>query len=301
MQFADYLVSYALHSLSRCLLRVGSGELTLKDERLLREQVDHLQSLWQLMQWSVGKLTHAEATARLREAFALLNPPSIAGQAGAQLLDFADDKTAHAVALVLRGIDTSRVPADRQRDRLSVLLQAESACWRDYAALRQISESALIEHGMGRAYAKARRLTRRLDAGAEEGARPPGAKRLARTHRWVGHAANHVDLLRPALDDAGRAQRWHLRRLQAKLEQQLGLELFAARAAESDLTRKQTTRVDGLIERHRRHLDKQRAKLSSGAFGLAPREFERHAMSAVSQLGLQEITLLPIEATTASA
>jgi len=301
MQFADYLGSYALQSLNRCLLRVGAGELTAKDERLLREQIDHLQSLWQLMQWSVGKLTHAEATARLRESHHLLNPPSGAAQAAAQLLEFADEKTAQAVSLVARTIDSSRVPADRQHDRLSVLLQDESACWRDYAPLRQIAETALIEHGMGRAYGKARRLAQRLDAGSVAGAKPPGSKRLTRTHRWVGHAANHLDLLRPALDDSGRAQRWHLRRLQAKLEQQLGLELFAVRAAAAELTGKQRGRIDALVERHRGHLDKQRVKLSRGAFGLAPGEFERYAMAAVDQLGLHEITLLPLEATSASA
>ncbi len=300
MQLADYLVSYALHSLNRCLLKVGGdAPLTAKEQRLLHEQISHLQSLWQMMQWSVGKGVQAEAGARLREAAAMLSGAAPELAAGLQLKEYADEKLRGLLdRLVARYAVTDGATAllPEQRDRLSMLLQAESACWRDYAELRQISQPALVEHGMGRAYDKGRRLTQRLDAATAAGKSAPGPKRLARTCRWVGHTANHLDVLRPGLDDAGRAQRWHLRRLHGKLEQQLGLELLARRAVKEPVRPKALARLGRLVSRQRRHLEKQRSKLSNGAYGLAPAAFEQQALAAVKQLGLSEITLLPLEA-----
>ena len=303
MQLADYLVSYALHTLSRCLLKLGSDEaLSLKDQRLLREQVAHLQSLWQMMQWSVGKAEQDAASARLREASLMVagaDPELVAGRA---LLEYAEDRVRSVLETLLERYSLREEAAlllPEQRERLGTLLQEESACWRDYPALRQVSEPALIEHGMGRAYAKARRLALRLDAAPDAGRSPPGPKRLTRTHRWVGHAANHLDMLRPGLDDTGRAQRWHLRRLHGKLEQQLGLELLARRMVKQPMRPKVKARIGQLVAQQRRHLGKQRSKLSAGAFARAPREFEACALEAVRQLGLDEITLLPLEADSA--
>ena len=190
MQLADYLVSYALQTLNRCLLKLGSAEtLSVKDQRLLLEQISHLQSLWQLMQRSVGKVEREAATARLREARAMLAGAEPALLAGRQLLEIAEGRVRAVLEDVLDGYALQEEVAallPERRDRLSTLLQAESACWRDYPALRQVSEPALIEHGMGRAYAKARRLTLRVDAADETGRAAPSPKRLSRTHGWVG-------------------------------------------------------------------------------------------------------------------
>jgi hypothetical protein len=300
MQLADYLVSFALHSLNRCLLKVGGdAPLTAKEQRLLQEQISHLQSLWQMMQWSVGKSVQAEASARLREAAAMLAGAAPELAAGLQLKELADDKLRAVLDRLVARYAVSAgatVLRPEQCDRLSTLLQEESACWRDYAGLRQISEPALVEHGMGRAYDKGRRLMQRLDAATAAGKSAPGPKRLARTYRWVGHTANHLDVLRPGLDDAGRAQRWHLRRLHGKLEQQLGLELLARRAVKEPMRPKVLARLGRLVSRQRQHLEKQRSKLSNGAYGPPPAEFERQALTAVKQLGLGEITLLALPA-----
>jgi len=298
MQFADYLVSYALQTLNKCLLKVSThAELTCKDERVLQEHLSHLQSLWQMMQWSIGKLTHEQAAARLRNASALLRTPRLDVQAGQQLLEFADDRTRALLQDLLAPLETAAaITAFDRRDRLGTLLQQESACWRDYLPLRQVSQLELIEHGMGRAYNKALKLTRRLEAVHNQAATPPGPKRLARTARWICHTANHLDLIRSALTDAGRAQRWHLGRLHNKVEQQLGLELLSRHVVETDLKAKAQGRIEKLLQRQREHLDKQRRKLAAGAFSMSGPEYVAQSQQAVEQLGLQEITLLPLEA-----
>lgn len=297
MQFADYLVSYALQTLNRCLLKVADEQpLKGKDERVFLDQIAHLQSVWQMLQWSVGKVVHQQAADRLREITALVRAPSPELQAAATLLEFSHDKlqsTLLAVAAQAKLDSLGAWPA--RRERLSTLLQQESACWRDYQPLRQVPDEELVVHGMGRAYLKARRLSLRLDAvgGADQSA--PGPKRLARTQRWVGHTANHLDLIRSALDEPARVQRWHLRRLHNKVEQQLGLELFARRAVEHPMKAKTRLRFDTLVTKQRRHLDKQRRKLTAGAFGLSSRAYNEQSARCLDKLGLQEITLLPLE------
>ena len=307
MQFADYLVSLALQTLNRCLLKVAStDELSCKDERLLLEQISHLQSIWQMLQWSVGKVVHAEASARLREIAVLINSPSPPAQAAVQLLDYADDRLKPQLKELgekvaedwVSPVVTGGFHWEDRRDRLSTLLQEESACWRDYVPLRRVPDEELIEHGMGRAYRKAERLSRRLDAVRGEDRSPPGPKRLMRTSRWVGHTANHLDLIRSALDDGARAQRWHLRRLHGKIEQQVGLELFRRYVVEQDMKSKPRQRLEKLLTSQRRHLDKQRRKLMQGAFVLTPRDYVRQSFRSVENLSLQEITLLPLDAAT---
>jgi hypothetical protein len=298
MQFADYLVSYALQTLNRCLLKVAEDDpLKGKDERVFLDQITHLQSVWQMLQWSVGKVVHEQSADRLWEISSLIRIPSPELQAAAALLEFSHDKlqsTLLEIASAAKLPDPGAWPA--RRERLSVLLSEESSCWRDYLPLRQVPDAELVEHGMGRAYLKARRLSQRLDAagGADQAA--PGPKRLARTQRWIGHSANHLDLIRPALDDAARVQRWHLRRLHNKVEQQLGLELFVRRAVKYSMKPKQRLRFDTLIAQRRRHLDKQRRKLTAGAFALSSSDYVDQSARCVEKLGLGEITLLPLEA-----
>lgn len=298
MQYADYLVSYALQTLNRCLLKVAASDaLTGKDERLFQEQIAHLQSIWQMLQWSVGKLVHEQAADRLREISGLVASPSPELQAAAQLLEYSHDKVQSTlIAVASEASLTELAPWLERRERLSTLLQEESACWRDYLSLRRVPEAELIEHGMGRAYAKAEKLSRRLDAASDTDQDPPGSKRLARTHRWIGHTANHLDLIRSVLDDPARAQRWHLRRLHSKLEQQLGLELFCRRAVEVDLKVKVRHRLDMLFAKQRSHLDKQRRKLTQGAFLLSSDDYLQQVTGCVEKLGLQKITLLPLDA-----
>jgi|GEM_PF-6445933 len=297
MQFADYLVSYALQTLNRCLLKVSnSSELTLKDERVLQEHLAHLQSVWQMMQMSIGKLAFEQAASRLREAALLLGRDAHQLQASQQLLEFADDRDREVLRRLQLPLESEhQVRSASRRERLGDLLQQESACWRDYQPLRQVPAADLVEHGMGRAYRKAQRLVHRLDAQRGSDAAPPGPKRLQRTARWIAHAANHLDLVRTALADAGRAQRWHLGRLHGKVEQQLGLELFARHVVKIDLKPKQMARIEALVERQRVHLDKQRRKLAAGAFSLSVDEYVAQSQQAVDKLGLEEITLLPLE------
>ncbi len=298
MQFADYLVSYALQTLNRCLLKIAEDKpLKGKDERVFLDQITHLQSVWQMLQWSVGKVVHEQSADRLREITSLIRMPSPELHAAAALLEISHDKlqsTLLAIASDAKLPDPGAWPA--RRERLSMLLQEESSCWRDYLPLRQVPDAELVEHGMSRAYLKARRLSQRLDVagGADQAA--PGPKRLARTQRWIGHTANHLDLIRSALDEPVRVQRWHLRRLHNKVGQQLGLELFVHRAVETPMKPKQRLRFDTLVARQRRHLDKQRRKLTAGAFALSSGEYIGQSARCVEKLGLAEITLLPLEA-----
>ncbi len=298
MQFADYVVGFALQTLNRCLVKISSREgVSCNDERLLREHVARLQSLWQLMQVSVGKLSYSHAAARLREAQKLLPGPALKARAAEQLLDYADDKTRPLLEqLWLRDLAPAATMPLEHAERLGCLLQEESAAWRERATLREISSAELLEHGIGRAYAKAERLSRKL-AGAETDDRaPPGPRRLRRLHRWVGHVSNHMELLRPALDEEARTCRWHFSRLETKLEQQLALELLARALVEFDLKAKAQGRLVRLIGNQRRHLDRQRGKLTEGAFATTRAEYVRSAALAIEQLGLDEITLLPLEA-----
>ena len=180
------------------------------------------------------------------------------------------------------------------RDRLSSLLQAESARWRDYQGLRQVADADLIEHGMVRAFERAGKLAPQLDEISARG-EPPARKRLLRTHRWLCHCTHHLELLRPALSEAGRTRRWHLARLSAKVEDQLELEAFALAAARFGFKSKAAGRLAKAVHRERRHLAKQRTKLRVGAFAAGPEAYRSEVTEAVGQLGLHEITLLPLE------
>ena len=185
-------------------------------------------------------------------------------------------------------------PTERRWSRLNWLLQEESACWRNAAALRQIRDSELLQHGLGRAYAKSRRLNRHLQPAGDNSGGPPGLKRIARTRCWAGHVARHFEILGPALSDAAGSRCWHFKRLESKLEQQLALELFSRRTVETKLKPKSRARLDKAVELTRRHIEKQRRKLADGAFTATRGEIVRDGEAAVAQLALQEITLLPV-------
>jgi hypothetical protein len=208
MQFADYVVTYALQILNRCLLKVQDGALsvsrfgkqegsaTLESARelrvaltaelnLLADNVEKLVSLWQLVQWSVGKLQYRQAQARLQEILSLVSMGANIEVLGAEQLSAAasDPKVRKAVDKALQAL----APRSRQvrfsrprRDRLNWLLQEESASWRDYAALRQIADPEIITHDIGRAYEKGQSLLLALEASAKQGACPPALKRLRR-------------------------------------------------------------------------------------------------------------------------
>jgi hypothetical protein len=312
MQFADYIVSYALQSLTRSLLRLRDHQPAIPagDARLLVEQVGQLLSLWQMMQWSIGRLQYDSARRDLREIVALCSnvagvttePAEVRG--ARQLLQAGETAATNAVPLPLdafiAAFEVARQPGDpvALRDRLSCLLQAESARWREYRTLRQISDEALIEHGMLRAFERAGSLMQRLQQIGGAGERL-SSRRLQRAHRWVSHCANHLELLRPALSEAGKTRRWHLTRLAAKLEDQHELEAFAQAAGSAGfkgfgLKGKELARLEKALRRERKHLARQMSKLGAGAFGADAEDYRREVEAAVEQLGLREITLLPL-------
>ena len=203
----------------------------------------------------------------------------------------AVDKALQALAPRNRQVRFSRP----RRDRLNWLLQEESASWRDYAALRQIADPEIITHGIGRAYEKGQSLLLALEASTERGARPPALKRLRRAHRWVRHCVYHHELLQPALSESGKARRWHLERLNSKLEQQQQLECFARAAQAMTLKAKTQTRLVELVDSRRKRIDKQRNKLRLGAFAGSQDVFREDVATTVTRLGLGTITLLPLE------
>ena len=323
MQFADYIVSCALQSLTRCLLRLRDREAEFPgcDSRLLAQQAQQLLSLWQMMQWSIGRLQHDAARRDLREIIALCDSIEAPEVRGARLLvqrlnepetppsdtqDAADDRAAASEAAAagrsldldafLAAFELPRKPGGSAmlRDRLGSLLQAESARWRDNPSLRQVTDRDLIEHGMLRAFERAGKQAPRLDEISARGERA-SHKRLKRTHRWVSHCANHLELLRPALSEAGRTRRWHLTRLAAKVEDQMELEAFAQAAVRFGFKRKTAARLEKAIHRERKHLAKQRGKLLIGAFADGNAGYRDEVAAAVEKLGLHEITLLPLE------
>lgn len=298
MQFADYIVGYALQANTDCLQRLLDGaELSGKDIRQLRRNSERLQALWQMMHWSVGKAPYRAGIHRLEEVQQLL--PLGArwiDRAAAQLLAKVDDqKTTDAVEAARQGVlDLQTSPLDPaggvlDLDRLNCLFQDESECWRDYALLRKVQDYDLIEHGVGRAYGKSRRLGERL---LEQ---PHNSKRLRRTDRWVRHSINHLELLRPALSQSNKARAWFLDRLGANLEKQLSVMQFCASARSLKLKPKVRARVERLAENRCRRLAGQTAKLVAGAFQDSDEAFIRAVADDVKKLGLQEIVLLPVD------
>ena len=314
MQFSDYIVSFALQMLNGCLLRLHDGPLSMhsataavrddrseveigKDLKLIASNAEKLLSLWQLVQWSVGKLQYRQAQKRLQEILGLVAPAAqLESRGAAQLLQIGDEKACKAVAKAMQVLavgETQRRFSRASYDRLNRLLQEESASWRDYAALRQIPDAQIIDHGAGRAYARGQTLLAALGSRpAERDGRPPGLKRLRRTQRWVRHTLNHLELLRPALSESGKARRWHLERLSLKLDAQLELECFSRAVEAMSLKVKTQKRLTDVTEQRRKRINKQRHKLCLGAYASTAEAFVAEVESAVAELGLQTITLL---------
>jgi hypothetical protein len=299
MQFADYIVGYALQVNTDCLRRLdvvgtpAATALSAKDVRKLRRNSERLRSLWQMMHWSVGKAPYRSGLARLEEAERLLPAgKQWADEAAQQLLAKVDEpKLAAAVETALEGVIKLQGPAAAvDLDRLSCLFQSESECWRDYALLRKVQDYDLIEHGVGRAYGKSRRLGERLLL------EPHAAKRLQRAHRWVQHSINHLELLRPALSQSNKARAWFLDRLGANLQKQIQVMRFHEQARTLGLKPKVALRLSLLADNRCRRLAGQTAKLVAGAFQDSDDVFIRTVSSDVKKLGLQEIVLLPIGA-----
>ena len=310
MQFADFVVSSALQSLSKSLQRVAGSDghpLRCSDEKALILTAERILSLWQMAQWSVPKLQFKMAQADLKEIVNLCHGVRYPELAAAQrLLERAESKAGRTLVLIVETLQAEPA-AEGFRERLNTLLQAESSRWREYAPLRQIEQIDLIEHGMLRAFDKAEALTTRLDhLAAETGsAHRASAKRLLRTGRWVRHCANHLELLRPALSDSGRTRLWHLARLAVKLEDQWGLERLArllrpempeAILKPKALKPKGRARVEDLLINQRKRLEKQRQKLSVVAFSGSEAVYRREVTAAVEKLGLASISLLPLDA-----
>jgi len=312
MQFSDYIVSCALQLLNRCLLKVQDGPLAAhsataaisddlsgveigNDLKMLAGNAEKLLSMWQLVQWSVGKLRYRQSQKRLQEILGLVAITAQPEVRGAdQLLQIGDEKACKAIAKAVQVLavgDTQPRFSQASYDRLNRLLQEESASWRDYGPLRQIPDSEIIEYGMGRAYAKGRELLVALDGAGRE-SRPPSLKRLRRAQRWVCHTLNHLELLRPALSESGKARRWHLERLSSKIDAQLELECFSRAVAAMSLKVKTQQRLVDLAEQRRKRINKQRHKLRIGAYTSTPETFVAEVQSAVAELGLQTITLL---------
>ena len=147
---------------------------------------------------------------------------------------------------------------------------------------------------MLRAFQKSMELNLKLDriVDAEAG---PSVKRLSRAGRWVRHSVNQLELIRPALSESARTRRWHLNRLGAKLDEQMALESFVRASGSLELKAKELRRLQPLVEKQRQRLDKQRRKLTVGAFAGGVQGYRQDVETAVKLLGLKEITLLPVD------
>jgi hypothetical protein len=308
MQFADFVVSWALQTLSRSLQKVGDAGrsdtaepdfpagLKPSDLKALNQAAERIFSLWQMMQWSVGKVEFKRAQADLKQIVELTAGDRIPERLAAErLLERAEGKAVRLLKDIAAAVAEDDADAALNRDRLGELLQIESSRWREYALLRQIEEEALVEHGILRAFAKAQDLTGRLNEIGSESGRTASAKRLLRTGRWVQHTVNHLELLRPALSEKGRTRRWHLNRLAAKLDDQWALEKLARTAVVMELRPKASARLGKLISAQRTRLETQRRKLSLGAFAGGTEAYRQEVLEAVAELRLEQVTLLPLE------
>ena len=308
MQFADYVVSWALQALSKSLQKVsdygpetavpGADHLVLKpsDAKFLTQTAEQTFSLWQMMSWSVGKVEYRKAQADLRQIAELTLGDRVPERLAAErLLERAEGKSARLLEQIMEAVVGEVDEPAAVRERLDELLQAESERWRNYTLLRQAEESALIEHGIVRAFEKGQKLTRKLNAIATAEGGTPSARRLQRTSRWVHHTVNHLELLRPALSESGRTRRWHLTRLAAKLDEQWALERLARTAVVMALRPKASARLGKLIQAQRARLETQRQKLSVGAFAGGVESYRDEVTRAVAELRLEQIVLLPLE------
>jgi len=305
MQFADYVVAWALQSLSRSLQKVGGRsapapvELRCSDHKALALTAERIFSLWQMARWSVSRIEFKRAQADLTTIVDLCSADrSPERRAAERLIERADPKARQLLEDIIESLAAPSPGRDAQshvRGQLNDLLQAESVRWRTYTPLRIIDQSELIEHGMLRAFEKTRSLSDRLDEIAANRDGKISAKRLARTGRWAHHCVNHLELLRPALSEAGRTRRWHLTRLAHKLDEQLALERLSRALLLMDLKPKASVRLNRLITEERTRLDKQRRKLTIGAFAGGSAAYRDEVTDAVAQLGLEAITLLPLD------
>ncbi len=310
MQFADFVVSWALQALSRSLQKVSdagrselgdpsaAAQLKPSDLKAITQTAERIFSLWQMMQWSVGKVEFKRAQADLKQIIELAAGARVPERLAAErLMERAEGKALRLLEGIVAAVSEEDQDAPLTRDRLGELLQVESTRWREYALLRQIEEESLVEHGMLRAFEKAGDLTGRLNKISSESGRTASAKRLLRTGRWVHHTVNHLELLRPALSEEGRTRRWHLNRLAAKLDEQWALEKLARTAVVMELRPKASARLGKLINAQRKRLETQRRKLSLGAFAGGVEAYRKEVEAAVVELRLEQVSLLPLDQT----
>ncbi len=303
MQFADFVVSWALQALSRSLQKVSDsgrepGDLKLRpsDAKAIHLTAEQTFSLWQMMQWSVGKVEYKRAQEDLKQILDLTVGDRLPERLAAErLLERAEGKSVRLLEDIMAAVVGETAQTAGVRERLGELLQAESSRWRNYTLLRQAEEAALIDHGMLRAFEKAQKLTRKLNAISAADGGTASARRLQRTGRWVHHTVNHLELLRPALSDSGRTRRWHVTRLAAKLEEQWALEKLARTTVVMALRPKASARLGRLIQTQRVRLETQRQKLSLGAFAGGTDGYRSEISHAVAELRLEQISLLPLE------
>ena len=288
MQFADFVVSEALRLNTRCLQAVGAQRVPLAE---LREDVERLASLWQMMQWSIGKPAYKSGRARTDRAARLLDaePDWVAHalvEIGRKLT--SDDRawlSARAEPLFLDGGPEAAPLSPELVDELDELFQADSAVWRDDASLRQVKDADLIEYGIVRAYGKAQRASGRY---LEE----RSDKRSARARRWLGHCVHHMELLQPVLSDTSKTQLWYLQRLRANLQKQQLIAQFVD-LAQMKLKPKTVSRIEELAGRRVARLQRRAGKLCERGFAQSPKAFAGRARKAVRKLHLQEVVLLP--------
>ena len=306
MRFADFIVTSALQSLTRSLVRVcePGARMSGSDAKALFQTAQQLRSLWQIVGESVTKTELGQARADLKELVALCLSDRIPElDAARRLLEKAEGKSAKHLADIIAQLADGVTPASPLRPsqgRLGTLLQAESRRWREDDDLRRIEETELIEGGMVRVFRTAKQRVSDLcpPSGQSQGASPT-PKQFRRAGRWVGHCARHLELLKPALSDSGRVRLWHLNRLVAKLDEQWALERLARTAVAVDLKPKASVRIGKLIRSERGRLAKQQKKLSQGVFEGGVKTYRRELKTAVAQLGLEFVALPPVEEKTA--
>ena len=303
MQLADYLVSTALQINNDCLQHLSrvEGELTRQELRLVMTSAEQLSSFWQMLHWSVGRTPYRDAVRRLQLAQAFqpaLDSPF--GNPARQLRKKSGGaKTGRAIRrasdLLIRQLVGQR-PDPGQVERLARVFQDESACWRDYSQLRQISDDDLIVNGIVRAYARGRRYGVRLiaDKGRGDGVSDKPRK-LKRAIAWVRHSVNHLALLRPALSDANVKRLWYLQKLDLNLVKQLELDAFLIGVSKLEIKAKARRRIEQAATEYQLRIMKQRKKLFGCCYGAKKREFLNSIREDVHNLGLQEVILLPTD------
>jgi hypothetical protein len=320
VHFADFVVSYSLHTNNRCLrylaetdaggvLAPGDDERlaefadelsrdahTVYSENLLAREARKLSSLWALVAPVIPAddevlLRHID---RLRQAAVELSESSSSRRLAVRLASVAvDEGDAHAMLFVAR-----RLPAHAQVDwdELNQLFTADSRYWRDRPVIRTFDDDIIVRR-ISKSYRKVYRAAQKI---VERGSLDWSSHDAERLTRWSHMAAHQLELLRDSLSDKGKTRLWFLEKLSDSLRNLTGLrELLAQTQALSEANSLQDIPENGMIgtaiqyiEQQRNKMDGRIVRLAEKGFKTKPKRMQLIVEQAIAGSGLRQVSLV---------